>query len=454
MGSLTFDFLTNSFLFNDISIEDNFRTVSEEELVNELRRYREFCLSYQSEIQDEAESNKSSLKMVSGIKMPGLKLLKQSAFYVEQYVINDPIFSFSYRSGEISQTFKRYVGLEKESLDKTDLARIARYMKSLTPMVAADYVKFLPIDYALEPPEQLPILYSEKLFSDILPESLFEFFRKRVLIESVERIPGNPYLFQLHPLKPCREILIRFEKHTNSGYGYFLHNVEDFQILDAETDEYRMVMHLPDEPPGREQFANWINQSFHLACSRFYQEICWRNLVADKCKASYLCESQFVLDFLNQFFSVRNDISTNTANVLLSMELPFLEQIDTSALMNIRLNYGEEFQNFRLHLDKQLKDLRLIEDPEQLRIKAENALHEITEIQIQAIKQKVEQFNKTRILDAIVLVGSLFASVHTGEWGITALAAGARGYKPFIDSSSQIRQNPAFFLWKVLQSSK
>lgn len=122
--------------------------------------------------------------------------------------------------------------------------------------------------------------------------------------------------------------------------------------------------------------------------------------------------------------------------------------------MNIRMNYGEEFQNFRLHLDKQFKDLRLIKDPEELKLKAENALHEIAEVQTHAIKQKISQFRKTQLLDAVVLLGSLFTSIHTGEWGIAAAVAAARGYKPFIDASSQVRQNPAFFLWEVLRSSK
>lgn len=454
MGSLTFDFLTDSFLFRDSWIQANFSMVSEQELVDELNRYREFCLSRQAEFDNEVLKNESILKMVSGVETPALTLLKQSAFYVEQYVINDPIFSFGYRNSEISQEMNSYMGLDKQPIDKADLARIISYVKSLTPMVAADYVKFLPIDHALEPPEQLPILHSENLFSNVLSEELFQFFAQRAVIKSLGRIPGKAGLIQLDTLKPCREILVNFENHTSASYGYILQQIKDFRILDEETGEFQMAVHIPDEPPERDYFENWVSQSFHLSCKKLYEEIFFKNLVASRCRASYLCESRFVFDLLNQFFPTKNNITTNTANVLLNIELPFLQDVDISALMNIRMNYGEEFQNFRLHLDKQFKDLRLIKDPEELKLKAENALHEIAEVQTHAIKQKISQFRKTQLLDAVVLLGSLFTSIHTGEWGIAAAVAAARGYKPFIDASSQVRQNPAFFLWEVLRSSK
>ena len=117
------------------------------------------------------------------------------------------------------------------------------------------------------------------------------------------------------------------------------------------------------------------------------------------------------------------------------------------------MNHGEEFQNFRLHLEKQFRDLRLVKDPEERKIKAENAFHELNEVQIHAINQKMSQIKKTNVfLDGIIAVGSLLAAIPTSGWSIIATAG--RGVKPFMDSENQIKQNPAFFLWKVKKSSK
>ncbi|OBQ35275.1 MAG: hypothetical protein AN485_14025 [Anabaena sp. MDT14b] len=452
MGSQTFDFLTESFLFRDDLINDNFRTFSEKEILNELNNYREFCLSKKSEIEKEVIKNTSNLNMLSGIEMPHLSSLKQSALYINQYLINDPIFSISYRENESSKAFKASLGIIEEPIDRNRLSQLVSYVKQLTPMVAADYVKLLPINNFLEPPEQLPILYSENNFSDILPKSLLDFFHKNTTINSLERLPDYPQAICLKDLQLCREIMINFNNHTDRAYFYILYE-PNIELLDQETGKFEAEMILPDEPPDIDSFTNWLNQSFHLSCKQVYDEVLWKNIIASNYGASYLVESQFVFDLLNQFFPAKNNIPTNTANILLDMELPFLENIDISNIMNIRMNHGEEFQNFRLHLEKQFRDLRLVKDPEERKIKAENAFHELNEVQIHAINQKMSQIKKTNVfLDGIIAVGSLLAAIPTSGWSIIATAG--RGVKPFMDSENQIKQNPAFFLWKVKKSSK
>ncbi len=459
MGSKIFDYLTESFLFNDALIQGNFSKITEQEILDELNSYREFCLSNICELESEVLTNQSSLQVVSGVEMPDLELLKQSALYIEQYVVNDPIIVFGYknRKNSASEAINSYLGWNKEPVNKSELAKVVRYVKSLTPMVATDYVKLLPVNLFLEwpNPEQLPIFYSDNLFSDVLPKQILDFFRKNVIIKSVEHLPERPRLTRLNPLKPCREIQFSFKNHTGEILGYQLFE-QKLEPLDREQGEFRMQMYLPDKPSNQDYFINWVNQFFYQSCKQVYEEILGINLIANRMGASYLSESPFIFDLLKQFFPLRNEIPINTANTLLNMDLPFLEQVDISTLMSIRLSSGEEFQNFRLHLDKQFKELRLVRDPEELKIKAENAMHELHDIQIQAINQKIKQTRKVGVLDAVVLTGSLWASIQTGSWSIAGLAAAiaaARGYKPFVDYSNQVRQNPAFFLWKVLKKS-
>lgn len=63
MGSKVFDFLSESFLFDDTRICDQFGSTPESEILKELRCYRYFCLSAATELQQEASSNKSNLKL-------------------------------------------------------------------------------------------------------------------------------------------------------------------------------------------------------------------------------------------------------------------------------------------------------------------------------------------------------------------------------------------------------
>jgi hypothetical protein len=455
MGSITFDFLTESFLFKNALIQDAFRLISDQEILKELSKYREFCLSNHYELEEDVLANQSSLKVVSGREMPDSLLLKQSAFYIEQYVISDPLFSLTHNKNSLSKAMNTYQGINEEPINRKKLSQVTAYMKSLTPMVFANYVKFLPISYFFESPEELPILYSNNGFDDVLCEPIINFFKEKSIINSLERLPDNPRMLRFNDLQPCREIAIQFKDHLTSHFYFYTLLKSDFSILDEQEGKFSCSMNLPDNPPDRDAFIAWVEQSFYLSCKQLYDDVFRKNSIAAKFGACYLAESEFVFNLLRQFFSSKAQISTNTANILMNMKLPFLDNVDIATLMKIRMNYGDEFQNFRLHLDKQFKDLRLIKDPEELEIKAENALHELSEVQIHAINQKVRQIRRSSgILDATILLGSLATAIQTGGLSIVALAAAAaRGYKPFTDYSNQLRQNPAFFLWKVLEES-
>src|SRR5690349_14303241 len=95
MGSKTYDFLTDSFLFDSSLVDEQFSSVNETDINRELQRYREFCLSIVPDLYAEISSDPSSLKVFSGTKRVRLDLLKQSAFYIHQHVLYDPLFPFT-----------------------------------------------------------------------------------------------------------------------------------------------------------------------------------------------------------------------------------------------------------------------------------------------------------------------------------------------------------------------
>src|SRR5437867_9926013 len=160
MGATIFGFLTESFFFDRALIADKFRTIDEKRLRAELRAYRDFCLSSKAEIESEVSANKSSLKVLSGVECPDVRLLKQSAFYIEQYILPDPLFAMTHESGQMNDAISSYLGMGQSVIDRDRLATILSYLHSLTPMVAANYVKFLPLSYIFEPPKNTSIYAS------------------------------------------------------------------------------------------------------------------------------------------------------------------------------------------------------------------------------------------------------------------------------------------------------
>ena len=452
MGSKVFDFLGESFLFDDSLIRDQFSGLPEGEILKELERYREFCLSSAAELEQEALSNPSNLKLFSGVRRVAPSLLKQSAFYVEQHILYDPLFELTQRSGENDQAFNSLFGLKSSPFDKSRLSKVLSYLKSLTPMVAADYVKLLPTSYFLEPPRQIPYRHSATGFADVLPEPLMKFFRDNAIVESIKTVGGAMMIDGSFELG--RDIHVRFRDHgLEDARGYKLAQ-EYIKSKDEETRTVESIIYAVDEPPDQATFDRWVFQSINQTAEHLYRRILLENTFAVSFGASYLSKSPLVFKLLEQIVPVEGTIQTNTVNALLNVELPFIDQVDVETLMKVRTDEGEAFQSFRFELDKQLRELRLVEDPETLKIKTENVMHELSEVQVYQINQKVAYLKKRIFAEAAVAAGSLLGAVQSG--GLTlplALLAAFQGYKSLAEYQRQKRENPAFFLWKVLKSS-
>jgi hypothetical protein len=459
MGSKVFDFLSDSFLFDDERVSDQFAGTPEDEILKELRRYREFCLSSAAEFEQEASSNTSNLKLFSGVKLVDPRLLKQSAFYVEQHILYDPLFELSSwkapHEDQVRSAYKAFLGgpESSSSFDKAGLAKTLAYLKALTPMVAAGCVKFLPTSYFFEPPEQFPLKYSENGFADAVPESLLKFFHENAVVNSVKMEGGAMIIDGSFELG--RNIFVRFKDHgVEDARGYRL--VEQ-EVVPGDSDDgtVHVSMYVPPWPPKQEEFDWWVYQSINQTAGPLYRRLVLENTFAVRFGASYFSDSPFVFRLLEQIVPVEDTVQTNTANALMRVDLPFLDEVDIETLMKIRQEEGEAFQSFRLELDKQLRDLRLVEDPETLRVKTENALHELGEVQVHQINQKVAYLKRRILAEAAVAAGSLLGAVQSG--GLTlpvALLAAFQGYKSFAEYQRQKRENPAFFLWKVLKGPR
>ena len=185
MGTKLYDFLTESFIFDGSRYEESFSGFTDDAIVSELQRYREFCLSNLDALTVEALDAGPVLRVFTGRNEVGLQTLKQSAFYIQQYVLPDPLFPFTAVRSQTSDAMASYLGYEKSGLDREDLIRVLRYLKTVTPMVAADYVKFLPVSKLFEAPENLPMYYSENQFSDVLPKDVLAFLQKRAIVRSL-----------------------------------------------------------------------------------------------------------------------------------------------------------------------------------------------------------------------------------------------------------------------------
>jgi hypothetical protein len=450
MGSKVYDFLSESFLFDDSLISEQFSGVTEAEILHELIRYREFCLSAAAELEQEVSSNTSNLKLFSGIRHVTTQLLMQSAFYVEQHILYDPLFELTWDLGGTKPNLGAFFGLKKSPFSKKSLTGIIKYLKALTPMVAADYVKLLPTRYFLEPSEQIPFRHSETGFADILPEPLMKLFWDNAIVETIKIKDGK--MTVEGGLELGRGIHVRFKDHGFEDARPYLLPQEHVLSVDHERRTAEVVWIMPDTPPDPAKFDRWVFQSTNQTAEHLYKRIVLENTYAVRFGASYLSNSPFVFNLLEQIVPIEDSVQTNTANALMNMELPFLDEVNVETLMRVRQEEGEAFQSFRLELDRQLRELRLVKDPEVLKIKTENAMHELSEVQVNQINQKLTFLKKQFLTEAAIAAGTLLGAVQSGGTILpVALLAALQSYKSLTEYQRQKKENPAFFLWKVLK---
>ena len=77
MSNVAFDFLTESFLFDEKYIEEGFRRVSDQELFLELQKYRKHIQeNYVSIIEETQDENELNVTIESSGKLPDERLLR------------------------------------------------------------------------------------------------------------------------------------------------------------------------------------------------------------------------------------------------------------------------------------------------------------------------------------------------------------------------------------------
>lgn len=452
MANIAFDFLTESFLFDERYIEDNFRMVSEKELSSELQKYREYIQENFINIVDEIQNiNELNVTIESSGKLPNAKLLKQLALYMDRVAISDPIFELTHKISGMHVPMSKFIGINSNTeVDRIRLADKAKYMKQTTPLVAAQFVKYVPISLIHEPSEELPILYSKDNFSSELSEDLYKFFYKNAKVSNViienQKIKylGNDKLF------PGTTIAINFDsEHIRNDH---LYQFMESRIIsfDEKTGKCKFAQKIPDSI-SHSDFEIWVRQSINRTAISEFNTTLNEAILAKKLKCMYMAKSQFTSELLSQTIEKRS-VDSDLANLSMKLDLPILNEISLDDLVSIRTNNGESFYNFRTELNSKLLGLRGITDKSELKTELENISYEMNQIQVDEVKKEYRKILKSFGIDVAVFTGSLITSFFTG--GLTLIGAAgalAKGGTDYAKYLNEVKENNGYFLWKLNQ---
>lgn len=451
MSRQLFDYLLDSVLFDDRYMVDDFSRLSARELESELQKYRSYVLNHLEELARGAHADRRGLQTTIPWWDTSDHVVRQMALYMDRVVLNDPLFQETYVQGEIAQGLKKLWSPSEASIDPVSVAKAARAMKQLTPAVATGFVLFFPFSL-LEEPRELLLYHSKDAFATELGD-MRELFHPRARVARLVR--RDDYLAQdtdfLPPedprLAPAGSIAVAFDGHTENDV-YLYHYVEaEVQEYDEESRTFSSFL-VPKAIEG-DLLHNWVVQSVNESALSVLGKAGHAASVAGKLNSMFMTDSELMFSALER--GRGRSLSADLANLSLRLDIPVIDQVSLDTLMDLRSNFGQEFDSFRTTLRSSLAELREIDDLSRLKIRLENLERMLLEVQVPEVNRKVRGLIRNSLASAGATVGLCVTAFALGlpiTAGLSLLFAGALNV--YRDARG-VRELPGYFLWKAQQ---
>lgn len=444
MGSILFDFLNDSVLFDEGRAARQFSDLDDKRLVTELVRYRDHVLSHLGAIGDESIADDGALSVLGNADLSDVAELTKAAFYFDTVILTDPLFCLTPPPEDVAAQAAAMSGVQTPwQLDRAGVAAAVTLMRSLRFAVATGYVRFTP-DTRGHVSRVIPVLASDNLFTSLLPQEIRGLYYDVVKVDGISRA-GVTNGFSFERLSPeTSEISVRFSEDVGRsgrmwGYRYM-------ETASMPSDESGKILRYMRQVPAGEGLSRWVVQSVNRAAADHFSELEDRMAQAMSLKSGFLVDNAFEQRVLAG--RRKEDISTFGGDCIVDLDVPVLPGIPLDDILRVRADDGLAFANFRSTLQGKLRALRTEQDPVKTRAGVEDAVHELGEIQRIHIARNMESLRKKALFDVALGVASL-AAAPAAPWTLAgALAAVVKGREHYVNYLAQ-SDNPAFFLWRL-----
>lgn len=450
MGSILYSHLNESLLLDKSLIADKFRSVSDAGLQVALRQYREFCIAHLKDLMEEVAPQEGKLRLYVG-DAADQRILKQSAFYLDTVILTDPLFALTQPDHDSHEALSRALEIPpQQRVNRNALVAATTLLLSCRTLVVQGYVRFFPTSLEGEAPAQVPIYASTDGFENVLPPHILSQYKQAAEVRSF--VPTSRGLEVQPDLQLGRRIHIDFDRDDSAGG--FVYNLAEQEVVSAndETREVEFVMRLPKEPPSQEAFDAWVAQSVNRSAFHHFDSLNRDIRWSTRFGSQYLTRSQFTASLLDSSEHVTSStIPVATTNGWLKLDLPFFDRVSMDRLMAARSD-EEAFRRFRLQLEKHFRELRLEADPEKRRLKTENAMHELLEIQLTEVDSAISRLKRKGVLTGLATLAT-FGAATAATSGVTligSLVAAYSGLKTVEEYRVSVKESPAYFLWQTV----
>lgn len=458
MSTISFRFLSDSFLL-DKEVQDSlFAGFSDEQLIAELSAYREHVLDQLGGLRAAALNDHIGLGAYFGTTLSAdtrIDNVLRASLYFDRIVIDDPLFAKIRESTSDHDAFAEFCGYNTTSLDRPAIQKATRLMSLLQPLVAGEVLQLIPASLRHEPPKDIGLSFSASHFAERVPAPLLTWFHDRARVHSMAKMEGGGWSFRQHgELNPCRAIAIRI---GDSGHRMVFHltEIKGVEPYPGRTDRLRVLQSLPEEPPSQEYFDAWVTQSVNQVSGNICERVTADIATADATGTMMVTDSELVAQLLDLHMTEEAGLHEDLANLAMRFELPFIDSLSVQDVMRIRQSEGEAFKDYRVELQRQLRSLRSIESETELTRRIEHVQHEIAEVQVRGIENEVRRLKRDLLRKAVVGVVGVATVIPTQGWSLALLLPTIMSaVKEGRSVGDAVRQNPAYFVWRLRQESR
>ena len=461
MAHINYNFLTESFLFNDTGIQDGFKDYSDKQIKSELDKYRNYILSNMDSIRNEIILDKRMIKVTieSFDNRPSEEYLKQLVLYIDCVLIADPLFELTENKSDASEVISEYMGMKKhKGIDRAALSEALKYMKNSTPLIVCDFIKFIPTSLIHEAPKDIPIVYDGNGFRESLPEHLMNLIKHKLEVRNIRRGDDGLIITANEPLKKGTMLYLYFpDVENNSGEIVSFQRMNLVDDIDAD-GHFKAAFYIPESITDYE-FDVWLEQSRNRASMQLFEDTVKEYSFAGGFNSMYLTGSELKAQILSTVYG--NSPRADIANLAMKIKLPIVEEADLITILNIRDNYGESFKNFRVNLGNELVKLRGIDDNSMLKKRLDEISYQIYETNINAIDKDIRKIINSIKIDGGIITGSLLTSciancngsVASAAVSLTGICSGlfvlAKGVSGSLKEIVNVKDKPEYFLWTL-----
>ena len=457
MSHASLDFLLDSVLLSSAAHESLFSDLTDAELRAELSAYRQHVLDRLEDLRCEVPTRGGGLGAFFGASLydaPKVRQVMRAGLYFDLIVIDDPLFPHGREPMPGGEAFARFLGYTQNPLDRQAVADAGRLVQTLQPLLAAGFVKLVPASIEHDAPREMNLLYSPGLFSESVPAPLLSWFHNRAEVVPLRRREDSVWEPRWEEeLEPCRGILVRF-RGLEDVMNFHLTAMTLGEPVPGREGVRPMTQWIPEEPPDMEAFQIWTTQCVNQFAGSLYQRVASDMRSAASSGTMMFTDSQFISELLDLQVSKQGGLRQDLANLAMRFELPFLEGLSVADLRTIRESEGEAFKSYRVELERQLRSLRNVGSEEELCRRLKDVQHELVEVQVKDVQREVARLRRGFLRGAAMGAASLAAVIPSSGVSLATLALAAGEVTKTALEHVEVRREPAYFVWRLLQKTQ